>query len=108
MQKEEARMWTRLGLSNTFFTLLIIALELISARASQIPALLPWLELFFACNNFFEANIVLQILDETKKQLVKTKSKTTTSSHYADTQSEIPLELKTYPSGTFTKNPKVF
>ncbi|KAJ3321733.1 hypothetical protein HDV06_003882 [Boothiomyces sp. JEL0866] len=109
MPKEEARMWTRIGLNNAFFTILIIVMELISARATQISFLQPWLTLFFACNNFFEANIVLLILDDTKKQLVKANSsKSDPSSRVTETQSNIRLDTKSYNSGKYTHNPQVF
>ncbi|KAJ3321734.1 hypothetical protein HDV06_003883 [Boothiomyces sp. JEL0866] len=102
--KEEARMWTRMSITNTICTVLIIALELISAKASQVSFMQPWLELFFAMNNFCEANIVLLILDDTKKQLVRTTtSKSNPSSHFVERK-----ETKSYNSMKYTHSPAVF
>ncbi|KAJ3261737.1 hypothetical protein HK103_004688 [Boothiomyces macroporosus] len=74
MPRNEAAMWTKMSVNNMIFTLLIIILELVAAKVSNITSLVKWLTLFFGCVNFFEANILLLIIDDTKNLLTKAKS----------------------------------
>ncbi|KAJ3311360.1 hypothetical protein HDV04_004072 [Boothiomyces sp. JEL0838] len=70
-KKSDSRMWVQLGIYNSVFTLLIISIELIAAVVGNISWLVKWLNLFFGCVNFIEANLVLLILDSTKKRIKK-------------------------------------
>ncbi|KAJ3321732.1 hypothetical protein HDV06_003881 [Boothiomyces sp. JEL0866] len=86
MPRNEAIMWTKMSVNNMIFTLLIIILELVAAKVSNIASLIPWLTLFFGCVNFFEANILLMIIDDTKNLL--TKAKSSDASHPLSTKYE--------------------
>jgi hypothetical protein len=61
--------WLSMSFRNVFFSLLIIGTELIVARVSQIPTLIPWLQAFFASINFLECQCMLMIIDDTKRVL---------------------------------------
>ncbi|KAJ3250198.1 hypothetical protein HK103_003785, partial [Boothiomyces macroporosus] len=61
--------WLRLSVNNCIFTLTIIVIELVGAIIGGVPSLVPWLKLFFSLINFVEANILLMIVDDTKKSI---------------------------------------
>ncbi|KAJ3316086.1 hypothetical protein HDV04_000295 [Boothiomyces sp. JEL0838] len=61
--------WLRLSINNCVFTLTIIVIELVGAIIGGVPSLVPWLKLFFSLINFVEANILLMIVDDTKKSI---------------------------------------
>ncbi|KAJ3317580.1 hypothetical protein HDV06_001371 [Boothiomyces sp. JEL0866] len=72
-------MWLRLGINNGIFTLTIILIELVAAVVGSIPSLVPWLKLFFSLINFVESNILLLIVDDTKKNIKSQAGKKTKS-----------------------------
>ncbi|KAJ3323459.1 hypothetical protein HDV06_001736 [Boothiomyces sp. JEL0866] len=65
----DSKIWVKLGINNCIFTLAIIMIELVAAVVGNIQSLVNWLTLFFACVNFVESNILLLIVDNTKKQI---------------------------------------
>ncbi|KAJ3270343.1 hypothetical protein HDV01_007922 [Terramyces sp. JEL0728] len=66
--------WLRLSINNGVFTLTIILIELLAAVIGNIPGLVPWLKLFFSLINFVESNILLLIVDDTKKNINKNQN----------------------------------
>ncbi|KAJ3323458.1 hypothetical protein HDV06_001735 [Boothiomyces sp. JEL0866] len=76
--KTDSNMWVQLGIHNCIFTLLVISIELIAAVVGNTSSLVNWLNLFFGLVNFVEANIVLLILDNTKKQISRNRVATLT------------------------------
>jgi hypothetical protein len=89
----QAKMWLRLSLTNCQVSVSLLLIEFVLVRISENPEFFPWLSTLFSIGNCIEGNLVLFLMEDTKKTLQrKTQVAKSKESALIPPQSSKPLE----------------
>jgi hypothetical protein len=71
-ESEKSKMWLRLSLVNTHVTVWLLVIEFALGRIAENPIFVPWLSTLFSIGNCIEGNLVMFLVEDTKKALKRT------------------------------------
>ncbi|KAI8907402.1 hypothetical protein EDD86DRAFT_255810 [Gorgonomyces haynaldii] len=91
VDRENGQMWLRMSVTNSIATAGIILVELAASAFSQNPSLVPYLLPIFTVVNFVEANLVLFVIEDTKKELTRSKHSGSKSKTQAESRANISV-----------------
>jgi hypothetical protein len=90
----QAKKWLRLSLINCQVSISLLLIEFVLVRMSENPVFFPWLSTLFSIGNCIEGNLVLFLMEDTKKRLQNKKTQVVKSKASASStpQKLLPAE----------------
>jgi hypothetical protein len=68
---KQAKKWLRLSLINCQVSVSLLLIEFLLTKLAENPIFWPWLSTLFSIGNWIEANLVLFMMQDTKKAILK-------------------------------------